>query len=59
VCLISEGFVSWGMSAFFEDHSNYVMHYQSKEDLKKTCTVQVLGFTKEEAQEILKYAVVK
>ena len=55
----SESFVSWGMSAFFEDHSNYVMHYQSKEDLKKTCTVQVLGFTKEEAQEILKYAVVK
>lgn len=55
----SKDFTAWGWTTFAENHSAYAMHYQSKKDLNNTCTIQVIGFTKEEAQEILKYAVVK
>ena len=43
-----------------EDNSEtYLLYFQSKEDLSKIYAIKLAGFTKEEAQEIFKYAVIK
>lgn len=43
-----------------EDNSEtYLLYFQSKEDLSKIYAIKLEGFTKEEAQEIIKYAVIK
>ena len=55
----NEEFTAWGWSVFKEDGVRYVLQYQSKEELAKVRTMHTFGFTKEEAQEIFKYAVIK
>ncbi len=42
-----------------ENTESYILYFQSKEDLSKIYTIKVAGFTKEETQEIFRYAVIK
>lgn len=42
-----------------ENTESYILYFQSKEDLTKIYAIKLAGFTKEEAQEIFKYAVIK
>lgn len=42
-----------------ENTETYLLYFQSKEDLSKIYAIKLAGFTKEEAQEIFKYAVIK
>ncbi len=42
-----------------ENTETYLLYFQSKEDLSKIFAIKLAGFTKEEAQEIFKYAVIK
>ena len=42
-----------------ENTESYILYFQSKEDLSKIYAIKLAGFTKEEAQEIFKYAVIK
>ena len=52
--------VAQGHYILAEDNSEtYLMFFQSKEDLSKIYAIKLAGFTKEEAQEIFKYAVIK
>lgn len=55
----TEDLTAWGWASFKEDFNIYVLEYQNKTDMKKCYTIQTVGFTKEEAQEIFKYAVIK
>ena len=52
--------VAYGWYILSEENTeSYIMYFQSKEDLSKIYAIKVAGFTKEEAQEIFKYAVIK
>lgn len=52
--------VAHGHYILAEDNSEtYLLYFQSKEDLSKIYAIKLAGFTKEEAQEIFKYAVIK
>ena len=52
--------VAYGWYILSEENTeSYIMYFQSKEDLRKIYAIKVAGFTKEEAQEIFKYAVIK
>ena len=52
--------VAYGWYILSEENiESYIMYFQSKEDLSKIYAIKVAGFTKEEAQEIFKYAVIK
>ena len=52
--------VAQGHYILGEDNSEtYLLYFQSKEDLSKIYAIKLAGFTKEEAQEIFKYAVIK
>jgi hypothetical protein len=52
--------VAQGHYILAEDNSEtYLLFFQSKEDLSKIYAIKLAGFTKEEAQEIFKYAVIK
>ena len=42
-----------------ENTESYILYFQSKDDLSKIYAIKVAGFTKEEAQEIYRYAVIK
>ncbi len=42
-----------------ENTESYILYFQSKEDLSKIYAIKLAGFTKEEAQEVFKYAVIK
>ena len=42
-----------------DNNETYILYFQSKEDLSKIYGIKLAGFTKEEAQEIFKYAVMK
>lgn len=42
-----------------ENTETYLLYFQSKEDLSKMYAIKLAGFTKEEAHEIFKYAVMK
>ncbi len=42
-----------------ENTETYLLYFQSKEVLSKIYAIKLEGFTKEEAQEIFKYAVIK
>ena len=55
----NDEFSAWGWTRFTEDFNTYLLEFQSKKDLRKSPTISVYGFTKEEAQEIFKYAVIK
>ncbi len=55
----NEKFRAFGWTRFKENYTGYILQYQEKEDLTNTPTIHVSGFTKEEAQEIFKYAVIK
>ena len=52
--------VAQGHYILAEDNSEtYLLFFQSKVDLSKIYAIKLAGFTKEEAQEIFKYAVIK
>ena len=52
--------VAHGHYILAEDNSEtYLLFFQSKEDLSKIYAIKLAGFTKEEAQEIYRYAVIK
>ncbi len=52
--------VAQGHYILAEDNSEtYLLYFQSKEDLSKIYAIKLAGFTKEEAQDIFKYAVIK
>ena len=52
--------VAYGWYILSEENTeSYIMYFQSKEDLSKIYAIKGAGFTKEEAQEIFKYAVIK
>ncbi len=52
--------VAQGHYILAEDKSEtYLLFFQSKEDLSKIYAIKLAGFTKEEAEEIFKYAVIK
>ncbi len=56
----NERTVAQGHFILGEDNSEtYLLYFQSKEDLSKIYAIKLAGFTKEEAQEIFKYAVIK
>ena len=55
----NEEFSAWGWTRFTENYNSYSLEFQSKKDIRKMSRISVYGFTKEEAQEIFKYAVVK
>lgn len=55
----NEKFRASGWTIFKENYTGYVLQYQEKENLANSSSIRVSGFTKEEAQEIFKYAVVK
>lgn len=42
-----------------DNNERYLIRFQSKEDISKIYVVMISGFTKEEAQEIFKYVVIK
>lgn len=42
-----------------DNNETYLLFFQSKADLRKIYAIKLAGFTKEEAQEIFKYAVIK
>ncbi len=42
-----------------ENTETYLLFFQSKEDLSKIYAIKLAGFTKDEAKEIFKYAVIK
>lgn len=55
----SEDVIGWGWSNIGEDSNAYIMNFQTKGEYGENIIIQVSGFTKEEAQEIFKYAVIK
>ncbi|MBE6751790.1 MAG: zf-HC2 domain-containing protein [Ruminococcaceae bacterium] len=55
----TEDMIAWGWSGIGEEYNLYSMHFQTKGDYSENKTLTVLGFTKEEAKEIFKYAVIK
>ena len=55
----TEDAIAWGMSMIGEDTNSYLMHFQPKGEYGKEKILITVGFTKEEAQEIFKYAVIK
>ena len=55
----NEKFRASGWTIFKENYTGYVLQYQEKENLANSSSIHVSGFTKEEAQEIFKYAVIK
>ena len=55
----TEDLIAWGMSLIGEDTNTYMMHFQTKGEYGEDKALIVSGFTKEEAQEIFKYAVIK
>ena len=55
----TEDIIAWGFSMIGEDTNSYIMHFQPKGEYGKEKILITVGFTKEEAQEIFKYAVIK
>ena len=55
----TEDLIVWGMSLIGEDTNTYLMHFQPKGEYGDETMLLTNGFTKEEAQEIFKYAVIK
>ena len=55
----NEDLIVWGMSMIGEEANTYLMHFQHKGEYGKETMLLTNGFTKEEAQEIFKYAVIK
>lgn len=55
----NEEFRAFGWTIFEENYTGYVLQYQEKENLANSSSIHISGFTKEEAQEIFKYAVIK
>ena len=52
--------VAYGWYILSEENTeSYIMYFQSKEDMSKIYAIKVAGFTKEEAQDIFKYAAIK
>lgn len=52
--------VAQGHYIMAEDNSEtYLLYFQSKEDLSKIYAIKLAGFTKEEAQEIFRCAVIR
>lgn len=55
----TEDTIAWGWSIIGEDSNTYIMHFQPKGEYEKDKILITAGFTKEEAQEIFKYVVMK
>ncbi|MBE6747972.1 MAG: zf-HC2 domain-containing protein [Ruminococcaceae bacterium] len=55
----NESCVAWGITMGTQGDMNYDLNFQPKNDLNKCYSISISGFTKEEAQEIFKYAVIK
>ena len=55
----NDDFRGYGWVTFKEEGTLYHMEFQDKEDLTNVFGISVFGFTKEEAQEIFEYAVIK
>ncbi|MBQ4104609.1 MAG: zf-HC2 domain-containing protein [Clostridia bacterium] len=55
----TEDLIAWGSSLTGEDRNVYVMYFQTKGEYGEERALMVSGFTKEEAKEIFKYAVIK
>lgn len=55
----TDNLIIWGMSLIGEDTNTYLMHFQPKGEYGDETMLLTNGFTKEEAQEIFKYAVIK
>lgn len=55
----NDGIISWGWTMIGESRNSYIMNFQQINQYGKGTYLGVSGFTKEEAQEIFKYAVIK